>query len=162
MGLSIQGVRLKKVILNCKNDESSEDWFSKTFVYPEFFRTLSRSEEITYHQDEVDCVHIGISMSYCWYSEFRENFSKLMVGKSHYQILKQCAKLKKKDKYPNPLYHILNFADNEGYIGPKALKEMADHLTPENIPSNLDEDSKQLIDCILETSTFKDGYLKFS
>jgi hypothetical protein len=77
--------------------------------------------------------------------------------------------LKQTDSYPNFSYHLFCFSDCEGYIGPKAMKELSQYLTEvdalkkmKNISDEYDRNTAiALIKCIHKTASVDDGYLLF-
>lgn len=163
MGLDISGVVIGPVKTTDKEN------MGEVFVLEGFERSLLPEEIVTidYEFENEDYVADGPSMSYGVYNGFRRALSMAALGKPVEEVWKEVEGLKDDQPYPSAIYHILNFADNEGYIGPKALKELDAYFDKhgESISTNLEEyySAKfvQLKECVKETAA-KNGYLKFA
>lgn len=123
MGLCITGVKLKE-----KKDGDMEacvasERFSRSLLSHETFKC--DSEEIFGGDcDVADC----LGVSYGTYNDIRDYISRYAIGKPSREVWGDCSDLKDNEPYPHPLCHIINFSDCEGFIGPKAVKEMAEYL----------------------------------
>lgn len=159
MGVSIYGVNIPP--------RSKGEY--KTFCYEDFYRSLNKNE-ITYKKDTDQQTQNGVSVSYGYYNQIREELSLAFLKADCQTVWQRCAKLKKRKKYGRSLYHLVNFADNEGYIGPKAVKQMSRYFKrSKNFNKNISKVPKEyrsyileLIDCIHETAKMESGYLVFS
>jgi hypothetical protein len=102
-------------------------------------------------------------MRYSDFSSFKLELSLRLFKKSSSHIIQSSQFIPECEPYPSPLYHLINFADTEGYIGPCAVQAMAVELKKPKIRKKFCKDSfsRQLYKIILETSKFKNGYLVF-
>lgn len=164
MGLDISGIKITK-----KADESSEDAM-ETFVYEGFERSLLDSEIVLldFEDENFEYVGDGPSMAYSSYNRFRSDLCEAALGLKVDEAWELAFNLADEEPYPSAIYHIINFADNEGFIGPSAVKEL-DKYFKENgdrIRSNLDPEERsfdqfnQLAECVSDTAK-EDGYLQF-
>lgn len=153
-------------------DYSSLDEFEYVYAVPEFFRTLKRSEE-TYRDIFLDkVVSNDLGISYSSFNLLKREISRVFLAKTVLEVWDIANKLKMEDPYPHPLYHLINFPDNEGYIGPTAVKELGDFFSTKNIELlSIDQvlangfelkRIKNLIDIIKETAKFSHGYIRLS
>lgn len=160
MGLCLLGVRVNR-------DDTSDE---KTYIMSESFRhSLKKEEEIPYKRDDLEIVFTAFSISYGTYNQLRDLIREV-IGNS------------------DELDYLLNFSDCDGFIGPSAVKKMAEFLKVHG-PSltleikqkvakdygedelDIDEEDKEsvffyncakgLCDCIVKTAQFDNGYLMF-
>ena len=160
MGLDIDGI---KIIREGKTDDT-------VFVYEGFERSLKDEEIVSldYDDENWECVADGISMSYGSYNGFRRVLAEAALNTSVENVWKLAGNLKDSEPYPSPLFHILNFADNEGFIGPSAVKELDSYFDErlEYLKEELSDDEYymhkviSLAECIKETAK-ENGYLRF-
>jgi hypothetical protein len=116
-------------------------------------------ERIKYNYEEIENMD-SIGWAYSYYNNVRDDLSRFITGKPASLVWGECEALKNGKPYPNPMYHIINFADNEGTIGPKAVKEMSEYL--ENIDfSKASDHVTRLIELILIAGKFN-CYLRFN
>lgn len=171
MGVSIQGINLEWISLDHKiSNPASDNPFYEPYVIEGFERSLLEEEIIFYD----DCGYDGdsysettLSTSCSSYNKVRNLFSLALVNKSDTAVFNECDTLEKNQPYPNPLYHIINFSDCEGFIGPAAVKEMAKFLKSKKgkeLRKKVDSKSLayDLVKIILETCEMENGYVRFS
>lgn len=173
MGVHIYGIEIlkRKVSKDMLKDKNSD--FGKTYTLAGFERSLLKKEQRyrDYFNDKT--LHDGVSCSYSYYNQIREELAFAFLGKKIDKIWQKCSNLSQNQRYYCSLYHILNFADNEGYVGPQAVKKMAKYLTPQRInkfqiycknskKNDLLYYGMDLIDCILTTAKNHNGYIVFS
>ncbi len=115
MGVNISLVKLSPI-------KNVDEWCSETFVLSGSERSLLPSEKIVYIWDDREIVSEILSAGYCSYGNFRRWLSVVALGKQPKEVWEEAAQLRDGEDYPHPLYHIINFADNEGEIGPAAIK----------------------------------------
>lgn len=172
MGVSIYSLDIPKRKLS--KAEKDNDEYQKVFAYPDFFRGLLKHERTFRNYEEDRTIHQGLTMSYSGYNQLRAELAMAFLGKDINSIWERCSNLQPNQRYHCSLYYLFNFADNEGFIGPSAVKKMAKYLTPQRIQkfkiycnnSKLRYDlynyGMDLIDCILETAKHPNGYIIFS
>lgn len=162
MGLVIEGIKIDTEIeINPK--ESYEVHCLKGFE-----RSLPISEivKVSYGENR-ELLSCGLQLSYGGYNNFRNELSLAALGIDANEVWNEVNHLRVDEDYPEAIYHLINFADNEGFIGPKAVKELSDYFKKENekIVDNLPEEYhnilRGLVDCIHETANVN-GYLEFS
>lgn len=165
MGLCISGIKITKI-----NKEPSDDTM-ETFVLRGFERSLLDSEilVIDYEDENYECVGDGPSMAYSSYNRFRSDLCEAALGLKIDDAWEIAHNLPDDQAYPSAIYHIINFADNEGFIGPTAVKEL-DVYFKENgdrIREKLNSEERsfnqfnQLAECVSDTAK-ENGYLEFS
>ena len=165
MGLDISGVVFKKFkgLPNVYDTVSNQG----------FFRSLLKSEMVKYDYSD-DCMEYvggGPSMSYGSYNRFRNELSMAALNKKAEEAWEEVRNLEDGEPYPSAIYHIINFSDCEGYIGPSSVKELNQYLL-----NNHDRIRKYFVDrddnwnlsnfdilvkCVRDTSKVN-GYLEFS
>jgi len=137
MGLDISGIKPNK--RPCGNGEDTME----VFTLKGFERSLLESEKfmMDYETENYDYISDGLSMSYSGYNGFREALSVAALGCSAQDVWNRAADLEPDEDYQEALYHLINFADNEGYIGPKAGKGLATYVSSNfyRITNNIDE-----------------------
>lgn len=165
MGVYISGKVIKKIPVY------SEDSL-EVFTYKGFERSLQKEEIVTidFDAENYEYVGNGVSMSYSGYNSFRQSLSFAALGISANKVWEIASNLKDNEDYPQAIYHIINFADNEGFIGPKAVKELDEYFKEnfESIKNKLQEDNEfhascfeDLVDCVSITAK-NNGYLQYS
>lgn len=162
MGVDIRGITIGPV--RTKNPLEK----IKTYVLKGMERSLLPEEivAIDLEFENEATVADGPSMSYGSYNAMRRALSVAALNKSVEDVWNECEHLSDNQPYPSAIYHVLNFADNEGYIGPKAVKELAFYFeeNEERIMSSMEEQYKQklqiFINCIRETAE-KNGYISY-
>lgn len=160
-----------KELLKIK-DYSSLDEFVYVYAEPEFFRTLKKSEETYRDLDNDKTISDDLEISYSFFNQIKRELSRVFLSKTVLEVWAISNNLKMEDRYPHPLFHLINFPDNEGYIGPTAVRELSDFFSTKNIELlSVDQvlansfelkKIKNLIDIIKETAMFSDGYISLS
>jgi len=118
MGLCILGVKIKH--------REGGEYFTQT--NSTFARSLPEDERIHFNEEDKEEIIDCLGVSYGTYNGIRGDIAKYTVGKTAGDVWGQCVSLEDDQPYPHPIYHLINFSDCEGYIGPKAVKEMATYL----------------------------------
>lgn len=163
MGLYISGKVIKPL------EKYSED-ARNVFTLRGFERSLQKNEIvlIDWEEENFECVGDGPSMSYGNYNGFRNALSQASLGLEVDRVWYIASNLDDNQPYPEAIYHILNFADNEGFIGPKAVKELDSYFAEhyDRIKDNLSHEYyqgklEQLVECIKDTAK-ANGYLEFA
>lgn len=164
MGLDISGIVFSELEEGCAGYDIFVD-------HTDFKRSLLDSEITKVGKDHENVEEVGDvpSMSYGSYGSFRRELSLASTGKKDSEVWEEVANMPEEESYPNPMYHIINFSDCEGYIGPKAVTEMASFLE-----ANVDKIRKHFkdhaddwylgrfeyfLECVVDTSK-KNGYLR--
>lgn len=162
MGVFIQGVNIPK-----RTKKPTEG--QKVFCYKGFERGLLKTEQ-TYRDYDLDpCTKNSLGVSYGYYNHIRNVLCESFLNSTPEKIWSRCGNLGTNQKYGRNLYYLINFADNEGYIGPTAVKKISKYLTPQRVQKALKKMNKEarpwvleLIDTIHETAKMPRGYLVFS
>ena len=165
MGLDISGKKFNKL------EEHSEDTM-EVFTLDGFERSLLDEEAILmdFEHENWEYVGDGPSMGYGRYNSFRNELSIACIGLTAEEVWNYAADLEDDQPYPNAIYHIVNFADNEGFIGPAAVKLLDTYFTEnkDRVRKNLIAKDQyyadkfdQLAECIKDTAK-ANGYLEFS
>lgn len=162
MGLDISGVTIGPV----KTINPEETY--EVFVLEGFERSLQKDEivKIDCEFDNVEDVGgiTGVSMSYSSYNQFRRLLSLATTGLDVKEVWERASELDEDEPYPLAIYHILNFADNEGYIGPKAVKELDEYFKSNDIVIDDEYYNEKLIQLTdtIHLTAIKNGYLQFA
>ena len=164
MGLDISGKKIKPL-------KTYSEGAMDVFVLEGFERSLLDEEvvKIDFDEENYEYVGDGPSMSYGSYNGFRNALAVASLGIEDQQVWDRVSNLKEDEDYPEAIYHIINFADNEGFIGPKAVKELDSYFAMhyDRIKGNLSNNEyyqnklDQLVECIKDTAKVN-GYLEFS
>ena len=165
MGVSIYGVSIPKRSKKKQNQDLGE-----VFCYKGFERSLPSFEKTWWDYEKDQYSKNGLNVSYGYYNSLREEMARVFLNTTPERIWNNCGKLKKHQRYGRNLYFIINFADNEGYIGPTAVKKMRKYLTAKRVQKALgkvkDKQTRKyledLINCIKETASMPNGYICFS
>jgi hypothetical protein len=166
MGLCILGVKITHFIedknLKLHYYHKTLASLRKPYVLDGYEKSLLNEEKIEFLEYE-ECNSDYFMMSYSNFSGFKEDLSLRLFKKSASHIIQSSEFIPEGETYPSPLYHLINFADTEGYIGPCAVQAMAVELKKPKIRKKFCKDSfsRQLYKIIIETSKFKNGYLVF-
>jgi len=165
MGVSIYGMVIEKT-----NKTIDSDNLAETFVHENFKRSLLDSEVLEYDIEDDSASIDGPSIAYSSYNYFRNELAIAALGIDFGDVLGIVKGLDDDEDYPEAIYHIINFSDCEGAIGPKAVKELSKFLT-DNYTKMKEYFVKQdeefflsvfesLYSCINETAE-NDGFLIF-
>jgi hypothetical protein len=174
MSLSINGMSIKpkksstliKDLLVAKNNDLYE-----MSTWDEYFRTLKDSEIRMVSSKKDKTIIYGPNVTCKYYGFVRNILSLVFIKKTAKEVWEECSDLPKDNPYPHALYHLINFSDQEGYIGPSAVRELSVFFTEENISvvqnsNDLTDGDKDfvisIITCIRLTARDKNGYLQFS
>jgi hypothetical protein len=98
---------------------------NRPYVLKGFERGLLKKERKLSVCLEYDSI---FQMSYSGYNHFRSILCKSFLNKADETVFNEWYNAPLESKYPNGLYYLINFADNEGYIGPTAVKEIAKYF----------------------------------
>jgi hypothetical protein len=178
MGVSIRGLSIPKRKLDSEDQKEiksllklktrSNYWEMES--PNEFKRTLKDKELTLLSGKEKEIA--STQMPYGLYNLVRREMSRIFLGKPVNQVWEEVLQLKEDEPYPCPIYHIINFPDNEGYMGPSAIKELAGFFNKSRIDlvkkDKLIEGEMErrailsFIYVIIETSKLKNGYLNYS
>ena len=118
MGLSIYVTQLEPTN-KVKNNKL--DLCITPYAMKGFGRSLLKNEK---KYSEVIERELYLQMSYGFYNTFRDALSRSFLSKKDQTLWDYCSRLAKDEQYPNGLYHLINFADNQGFIGPAAVQEL--------------------------------------
>ena len=137
--------------------------FHKPFVVDKNFnRSLLKKEREGWYTGKYVRGEPLLEMSYGGYNTFRKELSLSLLGETLEDVWEECVKLKTK-KYPLGIYHLLNFADNEGYMGPTAIAEIQEFLKLTNLKMRpMDEFNKLWLTNFKKIRFAKNEYLYFS
>lgn len=167
MGVSITGLKIDKM------EELTEDCDKiELFTYEGFERSLLPEEIVTLGFDSNGDLINGeyldsVSMTYGFYNQLRDEIATVGLGISDAEVWGMARNLPDKEDYPHALYYLINFADNEGFIGPKAVKLLSNYfkgnmdLYKDNLSEHDHAWFKNLVNVINDTAE-NDGYLEFS
>lgn len=160
MGLDISAVKITPINESEINFSTNEDENSKTFALDGFERTLLPHERIKLIWNDEEFEHENaspiddgsISIGYFGYNTFRSQLAIASIKKNATEIWEEARTLQPDQNYPHPIYHIINFADNEGFIGPEAVKAVSSYF----------EENKEEIHQNMQGDHFKNFFLKFA
>lgn len=138
MGVDIGAFKIKKLEPGEINFPIEPDENHETWVHDDFHRTLLPHEKVdiifnaeTYEYENKVSLGEELSMGYGSYNFFRNKLAIAALGKSCEQIWDEVCNLEDQEDYPHPLYHLINFSDCEGEIGPKAVELIFTYLEGE-------------------------------
>lgn len=168
MGLCILGIKINDI------EKYNEEETIVTRSHP-FHRGLTKDEErkVDFANENYEVLHDDFGMSYGNYNGFRDELSRCALNLTSREVWGLVSSLDIDDNYPEAIYHLINFSDCEGFIGPKAVKEL-DLYFKENydrIYSKMEERTKDLenyytnrlktlVECI-DITAKNNGYLMF-
>lgn len=135
MGIDINAVKICKMEESEINFPTDEEENRETFVLDGFERTLQPNEHIKlvwndekFELENAEYFNTHVSMAYSSYNRFRSELSLATIGKADNEVYGIAVDLKDGEPYPHPMYHVVFFADNEGYIGPQAVKAVSEYF----------------------------------
>lgn len=142
---------------------TSEDDLSA--IYSDFPRSLTPEEKFSFNceddlnDESFDSLYVG----YSYYNRWREWLCLIAFGRPIQALWDECQNIDPDSPYPNGLYHLLNFADNEGYIGPTAAKSI--HVAIQDInPVEGDPHHLETLDewkRVIKVAAENDAYIHF-
>ena len=167
MGVYIHGIKFTG---NATSKETME-----TFVCKGFERSLLDSEKqmVDFEDENTETIAEAFSISYSNYNNIRDAMAIAGLSKRAADVWDEVDHLASNEEYPTGLHHLINFSDCEGFIGPKAVKEINDFFL-----ANYDKMKKRFVDtygedgfytncfdrlveCVKKTAA-QNGYLNFS
>lgn len=135
MGLDITAYDVATHVPGHATDEDDEGWgLVQAFAYPDFRRALDgmagQDDDIVFGTttfaggewfDVSDASYLEVHWSYGGYNNFRNAIACAALGVDAGEVWAH------KERYESrPFFDLINFADNEGVIGPVASRRLAD------------------------------------
>lgn len=173
MGISIYGVILEPLNFYSDVVDPSDEPSVPFIVSPLFKKSLKKSEIISFVNTK-DISEDYFQLSYSGFSYFKSLLCKKLYEIDIDSLYDKFTYTKFNKKYECPFYHFFNFSDCEGYIGPSAVKEMAEAFKNKEFKKKFmkknkakkddfdyNDHTKLLYKIIIETAK-ANGYLRFS